>query len=121
MTAWDIGVLARAAHAEIRGGALPVSVEAVGTDSRSLPPNALFVALRGPRYDGHAFAAQAVAAGARAVMVDPSGDAAVARLAVPRLVVSDTLRALADLARLVRRSRGKPVVAVTGSNGKTTT
>ncbi len=121
MTRWDIGVLARAAHAEIRGGALPVSVEAVGTDSRSLPPNALFVALRGPRFDGHTFAAQAVKAGARAVLADREGDAALRQLGAPRLVVSDTLRALGDLARFVRRSRGRPVVAVTGSNGKTTT
>ncbi len=121
MNSWDLGALARAAEAEIRGGALPVSVEAVGIDSRSLPPASLFVAIRGERFDGHDFAAAAVAGGARAVLVDAAGDRALAGLAVPRLVVADTVRALGALARAMRQQLGRPLVAVTGSNGKTTT
>ncbi|MBI5511900.1 MAG: UDP-N-acetylmuramoyl-tripeptide--D-alanyl-D-alanine ligase [Deltaproteobacteria bacterium] len=121
MAAWDLGALARAAEAQIVGGALPVSVEAVGTDTRSLPPASLFVALRGERFDGHAFVAAAVNAGARAVLVDERGSADLGAVSVPRLVVRDTLTALGDIAREVRRRIGRPLVAVTGSNGKTTT
>ena len=68
MTSWDLGVLARAAEAEIVGGALPMSVEAVGTDSRSLPPATLFVALRGERFDGHDFVRDVVARDRKSVV-----------------------------------------------------
>jgi UDP-N-acetylmuramoyl-tripeptide--D-alanyl-D-alanine ligase len=121
MSAFDLGQLARAAEAEIVGGALPMSVAAVGIDSRSLPAAALFVALRGERFDGHDFVAAAVQAGARAVLVDREGHAGLGSLPVPRLVVKDTLRALGEIARLNRWRRPRPIVAVTGSNGKTTT
>ncbi|MEK7705318.1 MAG: UDP-N-acetylmuramoyl-tripeptide--D-alanyl-D-alanine ligase [Myxococcota bacterium] len=122
MTAhWDLGELARAAGAEVRGGELPGAVQAVATDTRSLPPASLFVALRGERFDGHDFAAAAVAAGARALLVDREGDARCESLGAPRLVVQDTLRALGDLASFVRRQHAGRVVAITGSNGKTTT
>ena len=121
MTAWELGALARAAEGEIRGGGLPVRVQAVGTDSRSLPPASLFVALRGDRFDGHAFVPQAVKAGALAVVVDEQGDKALAGLGVPRVVVRDTLVALGDMAHYVRSLSGRPAAAVTGSNGKTTT
>lgn len=121
MTSWDLGSLARATGAQIFGGALPEGVEAVGTDSRSLPPRCLFVALRGDRFDGHDFLAGAVSAGAVAVLVDSAGASKAASLGVPRLVVNDTLEALGDIAGWVRRRIDKPVVGLTGSNGKTTT
>jgi len=121
MTRWDLGVLARAAKGQLCGGALPSGVAAVGTDSRSLPPASLFVALRGERFDGHAFVREVAAAGAAAVVVDARGDEMLGDLGVPRLVVPDTLAALGDMAHAVRQELGKPVVAVTGSNGKTTT
>lgn len=118
---WSLDELARAVGAVVRGGELPGAVQAVSTDTRSLPPASLFVALRGERFDGHDFVQAAVAAGACAVLVDAAGDAALGDLRVVRLVVGDTLRALGDLAAHVRRTRGGRVVAVTGSNGKTTT
>ncbi len=121
MRRWELGSLARAAEAEITGGVLPESVGAVGTDSRSLPPDCLFVALRGERFDGHAFVGAAINAGARAVVVDRAGHEKLGKLAVPALVVQDTQRALGDMAAAARRSLRQPVVAVTGSNGKTTT
>lgn len=121
MKKWDLGALARAAEANIRGGELPVDVTAVGTDSRSLPPACLFVALRGDRFDGHTFIPEVIKGGARAVMVDQRYADAHAPLAVPELVVTDTLRGLGDAAAWIRRQESKPVVAVTGSNGKTTT
>ena len=57
---WSLGELARAAKTEVIGGGFPDTIEAVGTDSRSLPPGCLFVALRGERFDGHAFIEEAV-------------------------------------------------------------
>ncbi len=121
MRAWDLGALARAAEARVSGGALPVSVKAVGTDSRSLPPACLFVALRGDRFDGHQFLKAAVQGGAVAVVVDEAGAKAAGDVGVPMLVVKDTLAALGAIARAIRLSEPGPVVAVTGSNGKTTT
>jgi len=121
MSRFSLGVLARAAGAEIVGGALPAGVEAVGTDSRSLPRSSLFVALRGERFDGHEFVGAAIDNGARAVLIDREGAAALGDLRKPALVVDDTLVALGDMARQVRVDRGGPVAAVTGSNGKTTT
>ncbi len=121
MKSWDLGALARAAGAQVSGGALPVSVKAVGTDSRSLPPACLFVALRGDRFDGHQFVPAAVAGGAVAVCVDRAFANTAGDVGVPTIVVDDTLRALGDIARGIRLGEDGPVVAVTGSNGKTTT
>lgn len=90
----------------------------IATDTRTLRPGALFVALAGDRFDGHDFLARALAAGARGAVVR----AGTAPLDGLRLFpVPDTLRALGDLARAARRGIGGPVVAVTGSNGKTST
>ncbi len=104
------------------GAALPAAaagrIESVSTDSRRLPPGALFVALRGPHHDGHDHAAAALRHGAAAVLVErvPTGvDPTRA------LLVSDTLRALGDLAASTRRRQPLRVAAITGSNGKTTT
>lgn len=93
-----------------------VELSGVFSDSRALLPGGLFVALRGPRFDGHAFAAEALRRGAGAVMV-----AADARIdAQPALVVNDTLRALGKLAAWHRARMPARLVAITGSNGKTT-
>lgn len=121
-TGWDLQGLATAAGAtagKIAGDA--VRIDAISTDSRKLPAGALFVALRGEKYDGHTFAAQVAKAGARAVLVDSAGAAKLGKLPVPVLVVPDTLKALGDMAHWVRTEHGKPVAAITGSNGKTTT
>ncbi len=93
-----------------------VALGTVVTDTRKLSPGCLFVALKGPRYDGHDFAATALQQGAAAVMV-----AASAKLAVsPALVVEDTLLALGRLAAWHRGRTPAKVAAITGSNGKTT-
>ncbi|MCK5688394.1 UDP-N-acetylmuramoyl-tripeptide--D-alanyl-D-alanine ligase, partial [Myxococcota bacterium] len=70
---WDLGQLARAAEARMDEGALPMGVAAVGTDTRSLPPSSLFVALRGENFDGHRFTETAIKAGAAALMLDEEG------------------------------------------------
>ncbi len=86
----------------------------VVADSREVGPGALFVALPGARVDGASFAAQAVTAGAVAVLADRPLD-------VPTVVVDDALRALGTLAHHVVDRLRPTVVAVTGSSGKTTT
>ncbi len=91
----------------------------VSTDTRRITPDCLFVALKGPSFDGNQFAEQALASGARYVVVD---DPAVAARNVDRcLLVEDGLTALQDLARHHRQTLTIPVIGLTGSNGKTTT
>jgi UDP-N-acetylmuramoyl-tripeptide--D-alanyl-D-alanine ligase len=90
----------------------------VSIDSRTVRPGEVFFAIAGPRFDGHAFLAQAAAAGAAAAVVH--GDV-VAPPGLGLVRVQDTTKALADLARHVRVSADVPVVAITGSAGKTTT
>jgi UDP-N-acetylmuramoyl-tripeptide--D-alanyl-D-alanine ligase len=91
-------------------------LERVHTDTRSLRAGDLFVALRGERFDGHAFLRQARAAGAAAAMAERG----LAEASLPGLLVGDSLRALQDLAAAWRRRMTLPLIAVTGSNGKTT-
>jgi UDP-N-acetylmuramoyl-tripeptide--D-alanyl-D-alanine ligase len=95
------------------------SAAGVSIDSRSVVAGDLFVALRGPNFDGHDYVKDALARGAAAVMVDrvPQGvphDA-------PLLVVDDTMDGLTDLARFARMRSEARVVGVTGSVGKTST
>jgi UDP-N-acetylmuramoyl-tripeptide--D-alanyl-D-alanine ligase len=92
----------------------------VTIDSRQVRPGDLFVALRGEAFDGGDFAAEALGAGAVAVVVT-ARTAAALRAGAPRIVVDDGQRALGDLAAAVRRRSGAAVVAVTGSVGKTST
>ncbi len=92
-----------------------VLVDAVSTDTRTLAPGMLFVALQGERHDAHAFAEQARERGASALLVNRE-----LPLELPQVVVADTQVALGEIARAVRsRSRAR-VIGITGSNGKTT-
>lgn len=91
-------------------------VDAVSTDSRHVAPGDLFVAIKGESFDGHDYAASALASGAVGVVVEAGrSDAA------PRIEVPDTSEALLRLAARRRRELDMPVVAITGSTGKTTT
>lgn len=87
----------------------------VSTDSRRTQPGDLFVALSGPNFDGHDFVAAAAAAGAVAALVSRQLD-----VALPQVIVEDTLTSLADLATAWRSQFLLPVIGVTGSTGKTT-
>lgn len=97
-------------------GAAARLLRGVSIDSRTIEPGALFVAIAGPRFDGHEFVAEAARRGAAAAMVHKPVEAA-----IPLLHVGDTTRALGDLARHVRGSARVQVAAITGSAGKTTT
>jgi len=87
----------------------------VHTDSRTVEPGDLFVALKGERFDAHDFIADVVARGAAAVLVSREVDAG-----VPAIIAPDTRIALGELGAGWRRQFTLPTVAVTGSNGKTT-
>lgn len=88
---------------------------AINTDSRDLQTGELFVALRGERFDGHEFLAEA-AQRAYGLVVDTSDHT----LRVPQWVVADTVTALGQIAQCNRERFGGPVIAITGSSGKTT-
>ena len=92
------------------------AVRRVSTDSRSIRPGDLFIALRGETFDGGAFAAQALQQGAAGVVLDSAQAPEIAAA----IRVPDTRLALGQLAAAWRRRFPIPVVAVTGSNGKTT-
>jgi UDP-N-acetylmuramoyl-tripeptide--D-alanyl-D-alanine ligase len=100
-------------------GAADAAFIGVSIDTRSIRPGALFVAIRGPNHDAHAFLADAVAAGADGLLV--AADAALPDGKVPVIAADDTTRALGALAAGHRAQFAGPVVAITGSNGKTTT
>ena len=104
----------------------PASLAAVSTDSRADLNGALFVPLVGERFDGHRFLETALAGGAAAAVaqrdrLSPEQLEAVVALGRPVWLVDDTLLAYQELGRLWRRQLAVPVVAVTGSAGKTTT
>ncbi len=107
--------------AEITGGHLMqngASVEFRGfsTDSRTLQPGDLFIPLRGDNFDGHDYLTQAIQSGAAACLSEEM----IGGLRVPVIKVTDTLKALGDLATAVRRQFAGTVVGITGTSGKTT-
>lgn len=111
---------AQALGAELVGG--DAAFARVHTDSRSVQPGDLFVALVGPSFDGHDFAMKAAQSGATAVLVSRALPVTLgAQTMVPQIVVPDTRLALGQLARWWRLRFDLPVIALTGSNGKTTT
>src|SRR3984957_16561597 len=87
----------------------------IQTDTRLLQPGDLFFALKGPNFNGNQFAAKALGLGAAYVIIDEGDDSA------QLIKVPDVLKALQDLALHPRRQFNIPFIAITGSNGKTTT
>ncbi len=99
-----------------------VTFSSVSTDTRTLQHGALFVALRGARFDGHDFVRQALENGASAALVDSQFQPQAAGIAddAGLLIVADTRLGLGQLAAAWRKRFDIPLIAVTGSNGKTT-
>lgn len=111
--AMDLAELAPVVQGRLQGA--NVVARGVSTDTRTMPPGALFVALKGNRFDGRAFVAQAREKGASAALLERAiGDP------LPQVEVADARAALGRLAAHWRQRFERPVVAVTGSNGKTT-
>ena len=96
-------------------GANDATFTCVGTDSRKVSQHELFFALKGENFDGHQYAEQAIKQGASAVVIANKNCAA-----RPAILVDDTKKALGRLAAAWRNMFTLPIVAVTGSNGKTT-
>ena len=109
------------AVAEITGGHLmqngaSVELQGISTDSRTVQPGDLFIPLRGDQFDGHDYLTQAIQRGAAACLSEEM----IGGLLVPVVKVSDTLKALGDLAAAMRRQFAGPVIGITGTSGKTT-
>ena len=109
------------AVAEITGGHLmqngaSVELQGISTDSRTVQPGDLFIPLRGDKFDGHDYLTQAIQRGAAACLSEEM----IGGLLVPVVKVSDTLKALGDLAAAMRRQFAGPVIGITGTSGKTT-
>lgn len=111
---------AQACRGELRGGLSSAVFTRVCTDSRSVQPGDLFIALAGERFDGHEFLAHAAKQGAAALVMGLSRAAALPPGAAG-ILVDDTRAALAQLAARYRQDFDLPMVAVGGSNGKTST
>jgi UDP-N-acetylmuramoyl-tripeptide--D-alanyl-D-alanine ligase len=113
----DLQKIAQLTAGRLSPAGARVTVTGISTDSRSVCPGELFVPLRGEKFDGHDFLTQAVRRGAAACLSED----VIAGFPVPVIQVANTLQALGDLAAAIRRDFSGPVVAVTGSSGKTTT
>jgi UDP-N-acetylmuramoyl-tripeptide--D-alanyl-D-alanine ligase len=108
------------AGAKLLAGDGSVLVDKISIDSRTVKPGELFVALRGANFDGHKFVEEVAQKGAAGAIVDPAWQGKVPDgFAV--LMADDTLRAYQDLAANYRKSLSLKVLAITGSNGKTST
>ena len=115
----DLVAAAKAMNGSLNGD--NATFVGVSTDSRKIGQGQLFIALRGDSFDGHDFVATAKERGAVAAVVDSAAPPSLQDIGLPLLVVADTRLALGDLAAAWRSGFSLPVIAVTGSNGKTTT
>lgn len=115
-----VDFIAQAVNGTLRTGGndsqtLKMLIKGVSTDSRSIEKGQLFFAIKGDRFDGHDFAEEAVSRSGTLAVVGKPLDR------VSTLLVKDTVDALGDLARAYRGKLGKRTIAITGTNGKTTT
>jgi UDP-N-acetylmuramoyl-tripeptide--D-alanyl-D-alanine ligase len=118
-TPFTVQDIVRATQGALVAGDLGIPVTGVSIDSRSLGVGEAFFAIKGHRLDGHAFLAEAAARGAACMVVHALPDDVPAN--VPLVLVEDTTHALGRFAAWHRSRFAIPIVAVTGSNGKTTT
>ncbi|HEY2144390.1 MAG TPA: UDP-N-acetylmuramoyl-tripeptide--D-alanyl-D-alanine ligase [Candidatus Udaeobacter sp.] len=120
MNPLPLSQIAQLAGSSISSGHQTVVVTKVNTDSRTLKPRELFVALRGQNFDGHNFVQSAAQTGAAGAIVESGWNGEIPKnFALIR--AKDTLQAYQDLAANYRKSLTLKVVAITGSNGKTST
>ena len=107
-----LSLLAHWAGGELQGE--DIVIDAMTNDTRSLLPDSLYVAVRGERFDGHDYAYDAAMRGASALLVEHAVD-----VQLPQVIVADSVLALARIAASLQRDRNTKVIAITGSNGKT--
>jgi len=123
---WHIEDLLQATGGTLLAGPMSAEFADIGIDSRIIARDHLFVAIRGAKYDGHAFIPELMGAGIKGIMIHKSLSDREQLIDWSEaggccIMVADTTLALGDLAAFQRQRAGIPVVAITGSNGKTTT
>ena len=120
---WTLDAVLEATGGQLLVESVNQLFSSISTDSRTLRPGDLFLALEGDQFDGHEFIGQVLDQGGAGIIVDQKKVANIGLrdLQIPVVGVPDTLRALGDLAQFWRRRYPIPFVAITGSNGKTTT
>src|SRR5437867_6935541 len=120
MNPLPVSQIARFSGASLSSGRGSVMIDKLSTDSRTLRPGEMFVALRGENFDGHNFVESAAKSGAAGAIVEPAWNGKIPKnFALVR--TNDTLQAYQELAANYRKSLKLNVVAITGSNGKTST
>lgn len=113
MISLTLSTIASAVNGQLIGNDL--SIDNITTDSRSLNKGDLFLALKGPNFDGHKFVEHAEKSGCLALIVDHQVDSS-----LPQIIVNDTHKALGQVAAFVKTTVAPKTVAITGSSGKTT-
>ncbi|HSR17590.1 MAG TPA: UDP-N-acetylmuramoyl-tripeptide--D-alanyl-D-alanine ligase, partial [Ignavibacteriaceae bacterium] len=97
------------------------SLESVSIDSRSIPKNGLFIAIKGEKFDGHDFVNYAIENGAETIMISAEKYEIFKKINIPIITVQDTLKALGNVAKIWRHKLNAKIIGITGSTGKTTT
>ena len=118
--AWTLEEILTATGGKLEGQPKARRFDEIVTDSSTVKTGSVFVALKGERFDGHHFVKDAIKRGAGCLLVHQTLGAADLR-SVTAVKVPNTLRALGDLAHFRREQYAPKVLAITGSNGKTTT
>lgn len=101
-------------------GRLEKIVSSISIDSRTIKQGQVFIAIKGNNFDGHNFIREAVKKGASLLIVSEKFNLSSFKLNIPALKVTDTQKALSDIALFHRQKFNIPIICVTGSNGKTT-
>ncbi|MFA5145505.1 MAG: UDP-N-acetylmuramoyl-tripeptide--D-alanyl-D-alanine ligase [Candidatus Omnitrophota bacterium] len=118
---FKVSELLKAAKGRLLNGNSSAVVKGISIDSRTVKPQEAFIAIKGRNYDGSNFIGEAIRKGAKAVIACGRDPIIGSFKKIPFIVVGDTTKALGDIAGYHRRNFDIPVIAVTGSNGKTTT
>lgn len=109
-----------ATRGRLKSGEKDTACRGISIDSRTIKPQEAFLAIKGDNFNGHDFIGQAMRKGARIIIGQAQGNAIKPQNRTAFIEVNDPVRALGDLARFNREKHDIPVIAVTGSNGKTT-
>ena len=117
---YEVNEIIQATKGRFIQGSLRDKIIGISTDSRSFEPLEAFLAIRGANFDGHDFIARAIKLKAKCLIVEKIPPVSIPA-SVTVIKVKDTTIALGDIARFQRQKINLPVIAVTGSNGKTTT
>jgi UDP-N-acetylmuramoyl-tripeptide--D-alanyl-D-alanine ligase len=117
---FKVDELLRATGGRLASGNSQAKIKGISIDSRKIKPQQAFIAIKGSNFDGHDFISQAVRKGASCVISNPLSNNDQNPKKTVLIEVKDTVRALGDIARFQRDKFDIPVIAITGSNGKTT-